>query len=136
MKCTNVYNTKQKQEILDFIMTQDCDFCIKDIYSKLSGVGLTTIYRVINNLISEGQLDKIIKENNCAYYRYLKTCSKENHFYLRCETCGSMEHIDCDCIKHLAGHVLKTHDFILNNKKTILNGICSKCKRSSNETII
>ena len=126
----NSYNTKQKDMILDMIISQKDEFSIKDIYSKLEGkVGLTTIYRVINNLILQGKLDKEIKENNCAYYHYLESCDKNNHFYLKCDLCGHITHVDCNCIKELSNHVLYEHDFSINNKKTILSGICSECKK-------
>ena len=37
------YNTKQKNNILDLIKSENKGFTIKDIYNKLDNVGLTTI---------------------------------------------------------------------------------------------
>ena len=63
-----------------------------------------------------------------TYYQYLGKCNHENHFYLKCDKCGEMKHIDCDCILELSEHIHKEHKFIPNKEKIIINGICNKCK--------
>ena len=122
------YSTKQKEIILNVIEKQRHEFTIKDIYSEIKGkVGLTTIYRLIDRLISENLVGKYISKDDVTYYQYLKKCNEENHFYLKCDECGDLIHIDCDCIKGLSNHILKKHNFILNKKNIIINGICDKC---------
>lgn len=123
------YKTKQKEKILDVIKAQNGEFSIDEIYHILDRkVGLTTIYRSINELIVSGKLTKIIKEHNCAYYQYLVSCDKDNHFYLKCNICGKIQHVDCDCIRELSEHIQRHHSFEIDNNKTILNGICNECK--------
>ena len=125
------YNTKQKNIIIDIIKKQEKPFTIKDIYELLnSKVGLTTIYRLVDKLVSENIVNKEIDKDNITYYQYLNECNEENHFYLKCESCGDLVHIDCDCIKELSSHILKEHDFSLNKKHIIIDGICSKCKEN------
>lgn len=122
------YNTKQKDDILRVIKKYDNLFMVKDLYNDLNKkVGLTTIYRFLDKLISEGKLTKIIN-NNITYYKYLSECEHENHFYLKCDKCGLMEHVDCDCIIDLEKHILSNHKFIPNKKQIIINGICENCK--------
>ena len=54
MTRSEVYNTKQKDLIIDCIKSKTNEFTIKDIYNDLnSSVGLTTIYRLIDKLIEE-----------------------------------------------------------------------------------
>ena len=122
------YNTKQKDKILDVIKNEKHDFTIKDIYEKLKGeVGLTTIYRLVDKLIDEDVLNKYISKDNITYYRYLKRCNHENHFYLKCSECGDLTHIDCDCIKELSSHIFKSHKFKPNKDHIIIDGVCEKC---------
>ncbi len=122
------YNTKQKELIKNLISRQKHEFTIKDIYEKLKdNTGLTTIYRVVDQMINDGYLEKIIKDNNTTYYQYLEKCNEENHFYLRCEKCGNMIHVDCDCISELITHITVEHKFIPNREHIIINGICNKC---------
>lgn len=123
------YNTKQKDLILDVISSKNCSFTVKDIYNELdNNVGLTTIYRFIERLESDGVVEKSIDYNNKVYYQYLEKCSHDNHFYLKCINCGNIIHIDCDCIKEFSTHISNSHNFLINNNNLIINGICCDCK--------
>jgi Fe2+ or Zn2+ uptake regulation protein len=77
------YNTKQKDLILNVIKKEKKEFTIKDIYSKLDGIGLTTIYRLVDKLVEDKVLNKSISKDNITYYQYLEKCEHENHFYLK-----------------------------------------------------
>ena len=122
------YNTKQKDLILNVIKSIG-EFTVKDVYSKLEGkIGLTTIYRYIERLEKEGNITKYIGKDNTTYYEYLEECDAHNHFYLKCDKCGDLKHIDCDCIEDLTNHIYKDHNFKLNKEHIIINGVCGRCK--------
>ena len=123
------YITKQKKEILEVIKNTKNEFSIKDIYEALNGrVGLTTIYRFIESLKESGEVSIRLDKNNEAYFQYMKKCNHENHFYLKCEKCGTLKHVDCECINELNNHIKVEHNFSFNKNNIILNGICSKCQ--------
>ena len=120
------YNTKQKDIILELIKKKNTDFTIKEIDSELEGkIGLTTIYRLIDKLVATGVISKDSKGN----YQYLGKCDKENHFYIKCESCGRLEHVDCDCITELWNHIFEKHKFLPTKEQVVINGICAKCDR-------
>lgn len=121
------YNTKQKDKILNVIMNYKHEFTIRDIHNKIPNIGLTTIYRLVDKLVLDGRLNKYITKDNITYYEYLEECDNNNHFYLKCDKCGNMVHIDCDCINELKSHIFKNHNFKLNKDHIIINGICDKC---------
>ena len=122
------YKTQQKDIILDIIKRQKHEFTIKDIHESIKDeVGLTTIYRLVDKLVEEKRLNKTISSDNTTYYQYLEECSKENHFYLKCDKCGTLIHVDCDCIEELTNHIHKDHKFIPSKENIIINGLCSKC---------
>ncbi len=124
------YKTKQKDLILNEIKNRKSEFKAQDIYEYLNKeVGLTTIYRLIDKLVKEGLLNKTIGNDNIAYYQYLEKCEHENHFYLKCEKCGNIIHVDCDCITELMSHIAREHKFKINSEHIIINGICEKCGR-------
>ena len=123
------YNTKQKDQILNVIKKEKKDFTIKEIHEKLDGVGLTTIYRLVDKLVEEKRINKNINNDNITVYHYLEECSHDNHFYLKCDNCGDLIHIDCDCINDLSKHILKEHGFMLNKRNIFINGLCNKCKK-------
>ena len=121
------YNTKQKDLILNVLKNKKKEFTVKDIYDELDNkVGLTTIYRLVDKLVLEGRINKSIS-NNITYYQYLEDCNEENHFYLKCDNCGRLVHIDCDCIVELSEHIFKEHNFKPNKNKIIISGICKEC---------
>lgn len=124
----NSYNTKQKNEILSIIKKKKHEFTVQDILNdKDCTVGLTTIYRFINKMVLDGNISKSIGNDNVMYYQLLDECNKENHFYLKCESCKEMIHIDCDCINVLKEHISKEHDFSLSSNHIVVNGVCSSC---------
>ena len=128
------YNTKQKDTILNIIKEKKKSFTVKDIYEELDKkIGLTTIYRLVDKLVIENRLIKAIGKDNMAYYQYLEECNNDNHFYLKCDNCGNMIHIDCSCINDLTNHIAIKHRFNLSHDHIIINGTCSKCiKKGSN----
>ena len=122
------YKTKQKDIILDIIKKQKHEFTIKDIYRSIKDkVGLTTIYRLVDKLVEEKRLNKTISSDNITYYQYLEECNEENHFYLKCDKCGNLTHVDCDCIEELTNHIFKDHKFKPSKDHIIIEGICNKC---------
>lgn len=123
-----VYNTKQKDLVLKEIKNHK-EFTINEIHERLKDeVGLTTIYRKIDELIKDGKVSKYIGKDNLAHYQYLEQCNLDNHFYLRCEECGNIEHVDCDCINALSEHITGKHNFSLDKNNIVINGLCNKCK--------
>ena len=126
----NNYSTKQKEMILELLKKENRDLTIKEIYNSLNNkVGLTTIYRLIDKMVLEEKIIKYIGDNNKTYYRYFESCDKDNHFYLKCDKCKSMTHIDCDCISELSNHIINEHKFNLKKENIVINGICSKCMK-------
>ena len=123
------YNTKQKDLILNTIKKYNREFTVKEIYEEIKDTtGLTTIYRLVDKLVSEEVLSKIIKSDNITYYQYLGECHEKNHIYLKCDSCGKLTHVDCKCIKELTEHISKDHGFKTTDSHIIINGLCKSCK--------
>lgn len=122
------YNTKQKTYLLEIIKNLNKEFTIKDIYNSVDNkIGLTTIYRLVDKLYKDGRLDRHIGNDNESYYEYLEECDNNNHFYLKCEKCKELIHVDCECINDLWTHIGTKHKFNPNKEHIIINGICDKC---------
>ena len=128
----NEYNTKQKELILNLVKNKKDLFTSKDIYEELLvkkiKVGLTTIYRYLDEL-EKNNLIKRYSIDNINYYKYLEDCECDNHFYLRCTKCGEIKHVDCDCLSELLNHITKNHQFIMEDKNIMINGLCMKCTK-------
>ena len=130
MKKRSNYNTKQKDEILSIIKNKNKEFTVKELYEDLDGlVGLTTIYRLVDSLVKNKNINKYIGNDNITYYEYLEECNQDNHFYLKCDKCGTLVHIDCDCIKDITDHILSNHNFKPNKEHIIFSGLCASCSK-------
>lgn len=130
----NTYNTKQKQLILNFLTeNKNGQFTCENISDslKLSGtpVGKTTVYRYLEKLASCGKVRKISdNKSKCTLYQIIdEDMNCENHLHLRCLGCGEFVHLGCDFMHGINEHILKHHSFTVDNTKTVLYGMCSKC---------
>ena len=127
------YNTKQKKSILEIIKEQKKEFTIKEIHNQVKdSCGLTTVYRLIDKLVEEGIVKKIVTKN-IVHYQYLEKCDDENHFYLKCNNCGTLIHVDCQCIDEIKKHIIKEHKFKIINDNLIFNGLCEKCLKEESK---
>jgi len=120
------YSTKQKDEILNVVQNMNCEFRVKDIFEMVSDVSLTTIYRYMDQLEKDGFISKRIGPDGETTYQYLEKCDCD-HFYLRCEKCGSLTHVECSFVQELKKHIVEDHKFHLDQNHMIMNGICNNC---------
>lgn len=131
----NGYKTRQKAAILQFFKeNSNKHVTVNDIANHLhnSGnpVGVATVYRYIDTLLSEGRLRKyIIESSDSAAYEYIGENCK-NHFHLKCEICGRLVHMECTHIQNLYEHIKAEHEFTVNTQKTVFFGKCSECLKN------
>ena len=95
-------------------------------------VGQATVYRNLERLVGEGALFKIEQPGSSACYQYVGIpLEHESHYHMMCTDCGQLQHLNCEVLDHLAGHIRKTHSFQLNTLRTILYGRCDNCNSLS-----
>ena len=125
------YNTKTKQLVLEEVKKLN-SFTANDIFKSLDAsnnhVGLTTIYRSLDDLEGKGIITKYYDDSKKAYYKLIENCQSVVHFYLKCVKCNKIEHVDCQCIEDFKKHILNKHKFSANFENIVISGLCSKCK--------
>ena len=52
---------------------------------------------------------------------------------LKCSGCGRLIHVECGYLDELAQHVLEHHGFVISPEKTVLYGLCDKCREALDE---
>lgn len=127
------YKTRQKEAILEFFKGADRHVTVNEVanYLRESGnpVGVTTVYRYIDTLLSSGLVQKYMLEGeNSAVYEYIGSDCCRNHFHLKCELCGKLIHMECDQMRVLYDHVQMDHDFQVSSSKTVFWGKCGSCR--------
>ena len=123
------YRTEQKKIINDFLFDNEDKFVsaeeiLEYLKNKHQEVGLTTIYRYLNNLEENNNVRTEIR-NHTKYFQYITDeCCK--HFHLKCKKCGKTVHLDCEEFEEVNKHIINEHNFIIDHN-TIIYGICENC---------
>ncbi len=136
MKTSNGYNTRQRNEILDFLKNNpDKNLSVDDIALALASsgtkVGKTTVYRYMDKLTHEGTVRKYsVADSKSAYYEYISDGhSCLTHYHFKCTDCGHLLHVDCSMMDNVFSHMKSHHGFAADNAKTIIYGLCSQCSK-------
>lgn len=130
----NKYNTKQREKILLYLKENKdsnitADEIIKHFKLTQDNIGKATIYRYLNELVKQNIIKKYNLENrNCSCFQYVEQCNCEEHYHLKCKGCNKIIHLDCDEFKGIKEHLEQEHNFKLDSIKTVLYGLCDKCK--------
>lgn len=91
---------------------------ITDIHKKISRVDFSTVYRNIEQLVSSGEVRKVILDKDNIVYEINKKSNNHSHFV---------------CIK--CGNVAETHisfDKLLTNcivTDILIRGLCGRCNQ-------
>jgi len=130
------YSTEKRTMILEYLKAhKDESVSVKDIEESLNNsldksVNVTTIYRYLDKLSTEGQVLKHTSENgNKSTYQYInpdKLC--HNHLHMKCTSCGKVMHMDCSFMDEFMKHIYLHHGFNIECKTSMIYGTCNGCK--------
>lgn len=132
------YNTKQKNALIKcFEAHKSESLTVDGVVTALEmmgeKIGRSTVYRRLEELCREGHISRFApEEGKSVTYRFIGSeCGEECHFHLICTECGEIAHTHCHELEGLFSHMASEHGFKINEKKTILYGICAKCGGAS-----
>ena len=127
------YNTKQKQLIYEFLKTNS-DKCltVSDISLYLANsdkrVGLTTIYRYLDELENNGIIRKYLADSKKGYnYQFVLSEDCSFHYHLKCLKCSKIIHAECLELGEINKHLYSSHNFYVDSAKTVIYGLCKEC---------
>lgn len=126
------YKTKQKELVENEIKSFSNEFTIKELFAKITekdeSVGLTTVYRIVNNLQQDNVIVKHIDSDGTPRYRIQEDCEHCGHCMLKCESCGKLIHTDCNELDALSKHFINKHHFAIDQKDITIYGVCKNCR--------
>ncbi|MEF9922598.1 MAG: transcriptional repressor [Anaerovoracaceae bacterium] len=135
MGINNEYKTNNRTKILTYLKeNQDRTVSVMDIDCHLrdtdSQVNLTTIYRYLDKLTTDGNVMKYISERgDKATFQYVERDHKcDEHLHLKCTECGEIIHLDCHFMEEISHHINEDHGFDLQCKNSVLYGVCKNCR--------
>ncbi|MCR5213160.1 MAG: transcriptional repressor [Eubacterium sp.] len=134
------YKTKQRAELTAYLISRIgqhvtvADMC-RYFEEKGKPIGVTTIYRQLDKMVSQGLVNKYVLDNNSsACYEYvagdevmdkIRSC-----YHCKCEKCGKLIHLQCEEIEGLINHIEGSHSFKIDYRRTVFYGLCENCRDS------
>ena len=126
------YKTRQREAILRFFMDHgDRCFTAREVYEQVDA-GEATVFRAIACLTESGLLNKYVSgssRSDSATYQYNPCGDRADHIHLKCERCGELIHMDCAFMATILAHFLDEHGFAVDCGKTVIYGLCEKCRK-------
>jgi Fur family ferric uptake transcriptional regulator len=92
-------------------------------------IGLTTVYRNLQSMVTRGDVDLLRREDGEAIYRHCDTA--EHHHHLVCRSCGVSVEIENEKIEDWADTVSRRHGFSDVTHDLELFGTCGGCSTGS-----
>jgi Fur family ferric uptake transcriptional regulator len=89
-------------------------------------VGLTTVYRALQSMAEDGQVDVIVRGDGESVYRQ---CSTSHHHHLVCRTCRSTIEVEAPEVERWAAILADEHGFRDVTHTVEVFGICGDCSR-------
>lgn len=76
----------------------------------------------------------IAEEGQSACFEFIDESGECTlHYHLKCSECGRLIHVNCEYLDEVAEHILEHHGFVISPEKTILYGICERCREALDE---
>jgi Fur family ferric uptake transcriptional regulator len=88
-------------------------------------VGLSTVYRTVQAMADDGELDSIRTDSGEALYR---RCSRQHHHHLVCRACGRTVEVEGPTVERWAASVADEHGFADVSHTLEIFGTCAECR--------
>ena len=133
------YNTLQREELIEFMSKHRASaYTVKEIADLMkqdSSIpkppGESTVYRLIKDLVENGEVKRTVRGNSRTFVYQLtdgETC--HHHLHMKCVTCGQLYHMDDESSRELVERILKEDSFEIDSS-AVLPGKCGGCRGDS-----
>ncbi len=120
--------TRQRRAVSDCLERFDDFRSAQEIHSLLEEtgekVGLATVYRTLQALADNDEVDVLRSEDGEARYR---RCSGSHHHHLVCRTCGRTVEVEGPAVERWADAIARDHGFTDVSHTLELFGTCAEC---------
>ena len=111
-------------EVDDFRSAQDLHAMLR---GRGDSVGLTTVYRALQTLAEQGEVDVLRRADGEAIYR---RCSTGHHHHLVCRACGRTVEVEGPAVERWAERVAGENGFVDISHTVEVFGTCAPCAAS------
>ena len=111
----------KRQTILDPFQVQ------ADLQKRFKGVGLPTIYRILENLAKNGILISAASEDRQLRYFICRGIQHEHHHHFICRKCGKVEEVNLCLMEEVSKYVKRHLKATVQSHFLQIEGLCAKC---------
>lgn len=123
--------TRQRTALLTLLDELDGFRSAQDLHALLrargDSVGLATVYRALQAMVDDGQLDVLRGADGEAGYR---RCSPSHHHHLVCRSCGRTVEVADPPVERWASRMAAEHGFSDVQHQVEVFGTCAECARA------
>lgn len=121
--------TRQRKEVTRALECCQDFVSAQELYALLTAdaqaIGLTTVYRALRELETDGGVDVVRDKTGGRLYR-LRSADGHRH-YLMCRGCGRSRPVDSDVVEEWAGKITTATGFTAVEHTVELTGVCAEC---------
>ena len=127
-----IRSTRQRAAIAALLDKLDEFRSAQELHDELrkrgEGIGLTTVYRTLQQMATAGTVDALRTDTGEAVYR---RCSDDHHHHLVCRACGSTVEVQGDQVETWATEVARKHGFSDVSHTIEIFGLCGACTKDA-----
>lgn len=121
--------TRQHAAVAAFLESSDAFLSAQEIHAQLRGqgdtIGLATVYRVLQRMLRNGDVDVVRVEGAEAAYR---ACVADNHHHhLVCRSCGTAHEIVMPNFERWVAGLASEYQFSALDHTVEVHGLCADC---------
>ena len=124
--------TRQRAAVAALLAETDEFLSPTDLHARLrekgDGVGIATVYRTLQVLAEEGEVDVVRAGEGEAVYR---RCSPRHHHHRTCRNCRRTVEIDSAAVERWAKRTADEHGFVDVDHVVEVFGTCADCARAA-----
>lgn len=120
-------NTIPRARILDILTHSDKALSHKEVQASLDELcDRATIYRVLDRLVDEGLVHKVVNVDGVVNFATCRSCTsnnhKHNHLHFSCVKCRSVT-----CLTNVVPKVTLPEGYVVHESQFTVSGLCPKC---------
>lgn len=128
---SSVRATRQRSAIRSILQEQSPFRTAQELHAALrergSRVGLTTVYRTLQALEANGEVDVLRNDEGETMYRLCQT--EEHHHHIVCRSCGVTAEISSSEIEAWVRRSARRHGFSSVTHTAEMFGLCRLCSQ-------
>jgi len=121
--------TRQRGAIRAALEEQTRFLSAQELHAALGArrirVGLATVYRTLQALETQGEVDVIRSADGESLYRLC--AADEHHHHLVCRTCGTAAELHSDALETWVDEAARVHGFSAITHTAEIFGLCLEC---------